>query len=311
MKRHVAETLAFLGAFGKRLQAASSANIVRAVDRIVASVVSELVTWHRWASLVSRLPLLTQSSEHSGRENGQADRYHIQQIIETLQQTPNVDENRLASIEWHFIRLLDDHGHAPKTLRKQLSTSSAFFNGILRVCDRHRDKDDESEVNQDPHRKYMAEHGFHLLHNWDLVPGTDENGVVNEKFLREWCSEARAIALAADRLEVCDNHLGQVFANSKQTDENGAWPCLAIRCVAEEIKTKSLASGMSCGIHNSRGATFRASRGDQERELQQQYRTKAELIRFDSPFVAGILDSVADGHQREAAWWDERARWED
>ena len=53
------------------------------------------------------------------------------------------------------------------------------------------------------------------------------------------------------------------------------------------------------------------SGGDQERELEQQYCSKAELIRFDSPFVAGILDSVADSYQREAAWWDERERWED
>ena len=258
--------------------------------------------------------LLTQSSEHSSRENGQSDRYHIQQIIETLQQTPNVDENRLASIEWQYIRLLDDHhGHAPKTLRKQLSASPAFFNEVLSACyrPRHRDNAADNEIEPDHQRKYMAEHGFKLLHDWDLVPGTDENGEVNEEFLREWCTEARSIALAADRLEVCDNHLGQVFANSQETDENGAWPCAAVRRVAEEIETSSLASGMSCGIHNSRGVTFRASGGDQERELQQQYRSKAELIRFDSLFVAGILDSVADSYQREAAWWDERERWED
>jgi len=40
IKRHVAETLAFLGAFGERLQVASSTDIISAIDRIVASVVA-------------------------------------------------------------------------------------------------------------------------------------------------------------------------------------------------------------------------------------------------------------------------------
>jgi hypothetical protein len=62
VKKHVAETLSFLGAFGSRFEAASSINIEASVDRIVASVLSPKCTWHRWASLGSRLPLLAEAS---------------------------------------------------------------------------------------------------------------------------------------------------------------------------------------------------------------------------------------------------------
>jgi hypothetical protein len=65
LKKHVAETLAFLGAFGSKLEAASSINIEASVNQIVASVLSPTSTWHRWASLGSRLPLLAEASPRS------------------------------------------------------------------------------------------------------------------------------------------------------------------------------------------------------------------------------------------------------
>ena len=255
--------------------------------------------------------LLGVSAEESD-QRGQSDRHHIQEIIQALQGMPHADPQRLAFIEWHYIRVLDKHfGHAPLTLQKQLSDSPTFFNEVLSVCYRPRHRDNVDELpDPDPGRKYMAEHGFWLLHEWNVVPGSNAAGQINEQSLRAWCSEARHIASEADRVEVCDNHLGQVFAKSEQADEDGAWPCLAIRKVAEDIATDSLASGISCGIHNLRGAVFRGSGGDEERLLAQQFREKADRIRFDSPFVAKILDSVADSYEKEASWWDERERWE-
>ena len=61
LKKHVSETLALLGAFGQTLQAASSTNITAMVDRVVANVLSDC-TWHRWATLGSRLALLAEAS---------------------------------------------------------------------------------------------------------------------------------------------------------------------------------------------------------------------------------------------------------
>ena len=64
LKQHVSETLAFLGAYGNgnRLVVSSSINMEASVNRIVASVLGPTVTWHRWASLGSRLPLLAEAS---------------------------------------------------------------------------------------------------------------------------------------------------------------------------------------------------------------------------------------------------------
>lgn len=257
--------------------------------------------------------ILTLPPEQAETQRHRMDGHHIQQIIGALQGRGDVDDSRLIPIEWHYIRLLDEHSkHAPRTLQRHLSSSPEFFNEVLSLCFRSRHDDDET-ASPEPsaHQRYMAEHAFHLLHEWNLVPGTVHDGSIDEDRLKDWCIKARQIAEESGRLGVCDNYIGELFARSQQRDSDGAWPCLAIRRVAEEIASDSLGSGMSCGIHNLRGAGFRGSGGDQERELASEFRERTDRIRFNSPFVARVLDSVVQSYEREAKWWDERDRWEE
>lgn len=246
------------------------------------------------------------------RVEGHCARARIEQIIGALQRCADIDEDRLARVEWHYIRCLGRHSeHAPRTLQKHLSSSPDFFNELLRLCYRS-DRDTDAGTPREPsaNDRYMAEHAFHLLHEWDRVPGMRDDDTVDEALLRDWCKRARQLAEEAGRLGVCDIHIGELFSKSKQHDDDGAWPCRAVRRVASEIATEALADGMSCGISNLRGATFRGSGGDQERNLADDFRQRANRIRFESPFVAQVLDSVAKGYEREAKWWDERDRWE-
>ena len=62
IKTHVAQTLAFLGAFGEKFEAASSISVVNVVDRTVRNILSPSATWHRWATLSARLALLAEAS---------------------------------------------------------------------------------------------------------------------------------------------------------------------------------------------------------------------------------------------------------
>jgi len=94
-------------------------------------------------------------------------------------------------------------------------------------------------------------------------------------------------------------------------DDDGSWPCDAIRNVIEAISTDPICSGLSCGIHNSRGATSRNKGGNQERDLSSKYRDLAKKIQFVSPITARVLNGVADSYEREAGRWDELERWGD
>ena len=62
VKKHVAETLALLGAFGDGFAVASNTNIPATLARVVQHVLSPNATWHRWATLGIRLAMLAEAS---------------------------------------------------------------------------------------------------------------------------------------------------------------------------------------------------------------------------------------------------------
>ncbi len=263
-------------------------------------------------SLFSPLEAILKLSADEQREQlGQNSQYNIQRIIESLQNLEGVDINRLIAVEWHFVRLLDDHsGHSPRTLQSHLGNSPEFFVAVVSFAFRSRnDREQDGLPEPTPRDRYMEEQAYRLLSDWKVVPGTDQNGKVDEALLRAWCFEVRRLAKEAGRTETCDHLIGTVFSHAPE-DDDGTWPCNVVRRVAEEIGTDDLATGMYCGVMNARGAVFRASVGDQERKLAQQCREKSDRIRFDSPFVARILDSVAASYEREAKSWNVLDRWE-
>lgn len=256
--------------------------------------------------------LLNLPAAESGRQLQRLDSYHIQEIIAELQQREDIEDSRMIHIEWHFIRMLDGHSqHSPKTLQKHLATSPEFFHEVLSACFRSRAEPDDEQAKPSEHGKYMAEHAFHLLHDWTQTPGTQDDGEIDERQLQSWCSKARELAMASGRIEVCDVQIGEMLSRNQLMDDDGAWPCQAIRNIIETVGTDSIRSGLSCGIRNSRGVICRGEGGTQERDLTAKYRALADKIRFDSPVTAGVLEGVAKSYASEANWWDEREKWGD
>ena len=68
--------------------------------------------------------------------------------------------------------------------------------------------------------------------------------------------------------------------------------------------------GVQDRCYDSRGVTRRGlyDGGGQERDLAARYRTWAQARRFEYPFVGRILDAIAEGYERDAAWEDTEVR---
>lgn len=266
------------------------------------------------ASDVLFLPLeklLTLSSGVLHKQFGQTTRYDIQKIIQELQSRDDFSEERLIRIEWNFLAMLDEHsGHSPKKLFAKLATSPEFFVEVLSYCFRSAfEADEERESDTEKQRKQqLATQSYRLLSDWNLIPGTTSDGSIDAKVLVSWCQKSRKLAAECGRSEVCDSQIGQLLALAPR-NEDGSWPeavCFAV----EEIATDSLASGLNCGIRNSRKVTFRAKGGNQERQLQAKFRELAAQIRFRFPFLATVLDDVSEGYASESSRWDELEKWE-
>jgi len=158
-------------------------------------------------------------------------------------------------------------------------------------------------------RKAKAHSAYDLLHKWSQIPGTSNEGTIDREALRDWINSARDIAAPLGYLDVCDSQIGQLLSNAP-ADPDDAWPCLAVREVAEEVSTDRLASGIYFGVLNSRGVVCRGERGEQERELAEKYRKLAEKVRIESPFIASILDDLRQSYLSDAKRWDATEDWE-
>jgi hypothetical protein len=86
------------------------------------------------------------------------------------------------------------------------------------------------------------------------------------------------------------------------------WINAGLSCDGDSVALTAAATALLIAPSAYHRISFRG--GDKERSLAGEFQKKADRIRFDSPFVAQILDSVVEIYEREARWWDERDRWE-
>jgi hypothetical protein len=232
-------------------------------------------------------------------------------IVTVLQNRNDIDELRLARLELSFVDVLSaPYPGAPRTLRRLMSTHPELFAEALALCYRSRNDAEEdlqplTEI--ELQKCYSAQK---LLHCLDSLPGEEQSGAINEDAFRTWCNRVLKISAEGGRPEICDSYIGQLIRHAPP-DADGSWPSASVRRVLEEIQSEELANGIFCGIRNSLGVVMRGVGGDQERQLAAKYRSFADSVRFTSPFVARVLDEVAESYEHDGRGWDERDRWQE
>ena len=248
------------------------------------------------------LSATTASNEHPGQLTG----YHIEELIQDIQKTPDVDEGRLAGIEWAFLDLLDRHSrHRPEMLHKAIATQPKFFVDLLCLLYRRRGEKEEDQKPPSEERKAKAERAWKLMHDWDKIPGTQSNGTVSVDELRAWMKTARELAEKEGRLVVGDITIGNVFVHSP-ADSDGTWPCASVQQVIEETPSPEIERGFLHGMFNNRGITSRAPTegGTQERELAKKYHAWADKVLLRFPKVSKLLSRMAADYDAQAVTED-------
>ena len=240
--------------------------------------------------------------------------HEIQPILQRLQRADDVDETRLARLEWALLPALDSHLLHATTLHKALARDPDFFVELLTVLyrPRRREGDEEhggggtTEVDDMTRRK--AERAWRLLNEWRRVPGITDSGTVDSEKLDSWVEAARTGARAVERLEVCDVTIGQVFAYAPNAAD-GTWPCIPVREALERIDSRELEKGFILGILNRRGVHSRAigEGGRQERELATRYETYAAACETRWPRTAAAFRQVVASYLADARREDEEA----
>lgn len=95
--------------------------------------------------------------------------------------------------------------------------------------------------------------------------------------------------------------IGEALAGTA-TDEDGTWPCLAVRDVLEREGDHDLERHLSTSRRNQRAVTGRNpyDGGAQKRKLAGKYRGGADAIRDRWPRSGKLLDEIADDYEADA-----------
>jgi addiction module HigA family antidote len=239
----------------------------------------------------------------------QLEPYHISIAMDSLQVRTGVTREDMAQLEFLFIDALGRSEHGIPNLESQIAESPEFFVQAVALAFKRSDAgEDPPEWRiEDPAQKAAIARAAHdLLDQIKKTPGTDQNGQIDAAELRSWTRSVRSLCRKHARADIGDQWLGQLLAKSPAT-ENGEWPCEAVCQVMEEEAAPQIARGFEIRVRNSRGVVCRGEGGDQERELANKYRTSAETLRFDFPYVASLFDSIASYYTQDAFYWDSKS----
>lgn len=236
------------------------------------------------------------SSEPSYAMNG----HHIINLIKFLQAEPTVNQDDLFRVEWAYVPLLDRHrGAAPQLLESRLANDPEFFCEVIRLIYRSK-KEDQPTREPTEESTAIATNAWRLLHEWKIPPGVQKDGTFSEERFTKWLQRVQHICTESGHLEVALVTIGEVLIHASP-DPDGLWIHRTVAAALNGREAAEMRSGFKTGTYNSRGVHLVDPTGRPERELAEQFRSKAEAAENAGfPRFAVTLRRVADGYDREA-----------
>ncbi len=243
------------------------------------------------------------------------DAYRLDEVFKYLDAADDVTDEQIANLELPFVPLLCRYGHRnhERTLavHRQLTKEPSLFVELLRWHYRRRDGTDEPDRQEIPEdrRKFLAELAYHALEGWNIVPGDDASGIVNQDDFNTWADAALADAGEADRKEVAETHLGALLARFARRRPWDDWLPVCILDYLERPENDGLREKFDLGVRNARGVTTRGpyDGGEQERRLAERYRNLAGRFDNSHPRVGQMLVRIAEGYEWDGRRQDEQA----
>ncbi|MBT4255413.1 MAG: hypothetical protein HOD07_03950 [Gammaproteobacteria bacterium] len=227
--------------------------------------------------------------------------YHITELIKALQECDEIDEDKLFRVEWAYLPLLERGEELQaKTLQRNLSSKPELFCEAIRAVYKSTKDDRSEDVETDEATKEIASNAWKLLHSWNRPPGLLDDGQFSFEKFSDWFDAVRASTEESGHLEVSLIKIGEVLFYTP-SDPSGLW---INQQIAQFINTRELDEirrGYSTEVYNSRGVHWVDPSGNQEIELSEHWRGRAEEIEVAGyPRFAATLRGLADSYIHEA-----------
>jgi len=232
--------------------------------------------------------------------------YDVIKVLGELQSSPDIDERRLARIEWMYVGILRHNEIQPVALLRAVLKNPSFFVHLICLAFAARPHIEGELSDLSPElRRQQAENAWHLLEFVDQLPGQSDMQEVDVAQLQEWMEKVREECAKRNRRAIGDEYIGKLLSHSP-SGSDGIWPHEAVRDIIEQYESRDVEKGIEVGLFNQRGVTLRAlgEGGKQERGLAEKYQEQADEIKYRWPRTAAVLGRIADSYKRFAAKLD-------
>ncbi|ELH4153607.1 helix-turn-helix transcriptional regulator [Salmonella enterica] len=261
-------------------------------------------------SVIIRVMHTAASTKDSSNNDNTMSSYYIGILLDYLESDVKTSKEELVRLEWIYFQVLRYSRHPARNLHQALAKDPVFFTSLMKLL--YLPEEDSGVVESEPanpkQARDLASQAYQVLHDWAIVPGTDENGTIDSYVLMSWVKQARQLLKSAGRGDIGDDTIGMILSAAKRK-KNETWPPEAIREVLEFARSRAMESGFEVGVYNRRGVTVRMPHdgGGQERILVERYKQDADDLRFEWPRTAACLDRIAISYQQDAIREDHSA----
>lgn len=238
--------------------------------------------------------------------------YYVGEIFKCLDERDDLDENKLALLEWRYLQLLEHSRRPPKVILEALAKYPGFFVQMLAAAfppseDAPEEVDQSEEINE-----HVVSQAFRLLRGWNRLPGMREDGSIDREALRSWIKDVISQAEQQYRKSRAYDQIGTTLSASPM-GADGNWPAEAVRDVIDELRNKTLLEGFYRGTLNRRGGTTRlvTAGGVLERAEVEKYRGWSKALVDEHPYTARVLEMLANWYEAEARAQDDEAERQD
>jgi hypothetical protein len=257
--------------------------------------------------------LLTEMMERmlKGEEPGGPllDSYYVGEAVERLEESGEIDRERLVRLEFGLIPCLGYEGeqHA-KSLYQAILSDPKLFAEILCILYKPANATGE-EIPVSESQKGAAQVAWRVLHHCRRLPGTQLDGSIDPQSFVKFIDETRELCREGDRLAVYDTNMGQILARSP-IGTDGVWPFEPAREVLDRPELEKMRHGFQIGAFNNRGMTSRSPEdgGNQERGLAADYRKHARALQHSHVYLAVTLEELARSYESDGVREDLRTK---
>jgi hypothetical protein len=233
--------------------------------------------------------------------------HDLSDLLALVSASQEVEESRIAALEWAFLPALGRHFYTPKVLQREMARSPELFAQVVALVYRAEGEEPRESSKEE---RVRAERAYELLQSWrwQPLPGVPENGACDSKALRDWVLDARKILQAQGRLAIGDHTIGEILSTAPGGDD-GAWPDPAIRDLIEELASGDFEQGLVIGLLNSEGVSCRNLNegGTRERKTAAEHGRFASIVGSKWPRTAAMLRGIHDQYVSRATDEDRRA----